>query len=142
MSILAAGGLIDRFLLGFNCRFIGSFPFLDVTASEESVVVFVPALGEKEFVSLLRTVFAFRHASAFIARRLRVFHSEHKTNDCLSVLGNLSFLSGLRIGWRNVSDEMPAVLVGLVHFHEFAFIKKRLLFLGESVCVTGIDRQE
>src|SRR5437899_1542938 len=44
--------LIDGFLLGFYCCFVRSFAFLHVTAGEEPIVVLVPALGKKEFVSL------------------------------------------------------------------------------------------
>ncbi len=143
MSILTARRLIDGLLLGFYRRFVRSFAFLNITSGEESVVILVPALGEKEFVGLLRTVLTLGHTAALFARRLCVFHSEDKTKDCLGILGNFSLLSSLRISGRiNVSNEMPAVFVGLVHLHDSVFIKEGLLFFGKLVCLTGTNRYE
>src|SRR6184192_489079 len=81
------------------------------------------------------------HAAALFSGRLCVFHSENKTKYGLSVFGNFSLLSRFRIGGRiNMSNEMPAVFVGLVHFHSSVFIKKRLLFFGELVRFAGTER--
>src|SRR5437867_2303190 len=104
--------------LGFYGFMVSVFTLLDVTPCEKSIVVLVPALGEKKFVGLLWSIMKLRHAAALFARRLCVFHSEHKTKDCLSILGNFSLLSSFRIGGRiNMSNEMPAMLVWLVHLH-------------------------
>src|SRR6202022_466860 len=134
---------IDGPLLRFYCCVVSILAFLHVTPREESVVVLVPALGKKKFVSLGRSVVKLRHAAALFARRLCVFHSEHKTKDCLSILGNFSLLSGFRIGCRlDTSNEMPAVFVGLVHLHGSVFIKERLLFFGEIIRLAGAERYE
>ena len=39
-----------------------------------------------------------------------------------------------------MSNEMPTVLVGLVHLHDSVFIEERLLFFGELVRFTRTDR--
>ena len=104
-------------------------------------MVLVPALGEEEFVSLLRSVVKLGHAAALFARGLRVFDSKHKAKYGLSVFGNFSLLSRFRIGGRiNVSNEMPAVFVGLVHLHDSVFIKERLFLFGELVRLAGTER--
>ena len=130
-------------LLGFHGFIVRVFAFLHVTAGEESIVIFVPALGKKEFVGLLRSVSKLCHAAALFPGRLCVFHSENKTKYGLSVFGNFSLLSSLRIGGRiNMSNEMPAVFVGLVHLHDSVFIEEGLLFFGKLVCLTGTNRYE
>ena len=59
----------------------------------------------------------------------------------MSILGNFSLLSSFRVRGRvNLSNEMPAVLVGLVHLHDSVFIEERLLFFGELVRFTRTDR--
>ena len=41
-----------------------------------------------------------------------------------------------------MSNEMPAVLVGLVHLHDCAFVNEGLLFLGKSLRLAGIKWHE
>src|SRR5438132_10560032 len=136
-----AGRLIGGLLLSFHCCFICSFAFLHVTSREKSIMILVPTLGKKEFVCLLWTVMTLGHAAALFARRLRVFHSKHKTKNCLRVLGNFSLLPGFRIGRRiDLSNEMPAVLVWFVHLHDSIFIEEGLFFFGELIRLTGTER--
>src|SRR5437868_14823073 len=83
----------------------------------------------------------FRHAVALFARGLRIFHSENKTKNCLRILGNFSLLPGFRIGRRiDLSNEMPAVFVRLVHLYDSIFIEEGLFFFGELIRLTGTER--
>jgi hypothetical protein len=41
-----------------------------------------------------------------------------------------------------MSNEMPAVFVGLVHLHDSVFIEERLLFFGELVRLTETEGDE
>ena len=41
-----------------------------------------------------------------------------------------------------MSNEMPTVLVGLVHLHDCAFVNEGLLFFGKSVRLAGIKGYE
>jgi hypothetical protein len=41
-----------------------------------------------------------------------------------------------------MSNEMPTVLVGLVHLHDCPFVNEALLFFSESVRLAGIKWHE
>ena len=42
----------------------------------------------------------------------------------------------------NMSDKMPAMFVGLVHFHDCPFVNEGLFFCGESIRFAGIKWYE
>src|SRR5947207_2997101 len=129
------------FLLGLYGFIVSLFTLLDVTSCEKSIVILVPTLRKKKFVSLFGSIVKLRHAAPLFARGLCVFHPENKTKYCLSVLGNFSLLARFWIRRRiNLSNEMPTVFVGLVHFHGSVFIEERLLFFGKLVRFTGTER--
>ncbi len=135
--------LVHGFPLRLHFFLVRVFTLLDVTPREKSIVILVPPLRKKEFVSLFGSIMKLGHASALFPRGLGFFHSENKTKYGLSVFGNFSLLSRFRIRRRiDMSNEMPAVFVGLVHLHDSVFIEEGLLFFGKLVCLTGTNRYE
>jgi hypothetical protein len=106
-------------------------------------MVFAPSLRKKKFVSLGRTVVKFCHTASLFSRGLCVLNPKNKTHDGLLFVRDVARSSSLWIRYGvNMSNEMPTVLVGLVHLHDCAFVNEGLLFFGKSVRLAGIKWYE
>ena len=107
---------------------VGVLAFLNITTGEETIVVFIPPLSKEKLLRLGPAIVKFGHTAALCSRRLRIFHTEYKTNYRVRSFG-VACLSSFTVPYgSNASNEMTTMLVRFIHLHHRTFVDERLFF--------------